>query len=49
MNITEVIDKILEIKYNYDLEDDEFEAIDEAASILIKEEMKRERERMGEL
>jgi hypothetical protein len=47
MNITEVIDKLSEIKYNYDLEDDEFEALNEAESILVREEMKRER--MGEL
>lgn len=47
MNIIEIIDKLSEIQYNYDLEEDEFEAVDNAISILVKEEMKRER--MGEL
>ena len=47
MNITEVIDKLSEIRYNYDLAEDEFEAIGDAMSILIREEMKREH--MGKL
>lgn len=46
MNITEIIDKLSEIRYNYDLEEDEFEAIGDAMSILIREEMKHD---MGEL
>ena len=43
MNITEVIDKLSEIRYNYDLEEDEFEALGWAMSFLVREEMKRER------